>query len=57
MVLYISAATFQTMMNNIFYYCIDNFLVVYMDDLLKFSKNEEDHIRHMEKVLTILKKH
>jgi hypothetical protein len=30
-------ATFQTLMNNIFYDCIDDFLVVYMDDLLTFS--------------------
>jgi Reverse transcriptase (RNA-dependent DNA polymerase) len=33
-------ATFQTLMNNIFYDCIDEFMVVYMDDLLIYSKNE-----------------
>jgi hypothetical protein len=33
-------ATFQTLMNNTFYDCIDDFLLVYMDDLLIFSKNE-----------------
>ena len=30
-------ATFQTLMNTIFYDCIDEFIVVYMDDLLIFS--------------------
>jgi hypothetical protein len=28
-----------------------------MDDLLIFSKNEEDHMRHVEKVLMRLRKH
>jgi hypothetical protein len=50
-------ATFQTLMNNIFYDCIDDFLVVYMDDLLIFSKNEEDHMRHVEMVLQRLREH
>ena len=50
-------ATFQTLMNNIFYDCIDEFLVVYMDDLLIFSKNEEDHLRHVEEVLKRLRDH
>jgi Reverse transcriptase (RNA-dependent DNA polymerase) len=37
------------------YDCIDEFLVVYMDDLLIFSKNEEDHMRYVEKVLMRLR--
>ena len=32
-------ATFQSLMNRIFYDCFDVFLVVYMDDLLIFSKD------------------
>lgn len=50
-------ATFQTLMNNIFYDCIDDFLVLYMDDLLIFSKNEEDHMMHVEEVLQRLRQH
>jgi RNase H-like domain found in reverse transcriptase/Reverse transcriptase (RNA-dependent DNA polymerase) len=42
-------------MNEIFYNCIDEFLVVYMDDLLVFSKNEEDHLKHLNAVLRRLK--
>jgi Reverse transcriptase (RNA-dependent DNA polymerase) len=49
--------TFQTLMNEIFYDCIDEFLVVYMDDLLVFSKNEEDHLKHLNTVLSRLKEH
>jgi Reverse transcriptase (RNA-dependent DNA polymerase) len=52
-----ATATFQTLKNNIFYDCIDEFLVVYTDDLLIFSKNEEDLRRYVEKVLTRLRKH
>ena len=50
-------ATFQTLMNQIFYDCIDVFLVVYMDDLLIFSKDEESHYRNLETVLSLLKEH
>ncbi len=40
-------ATFQYLMNQIFYDCIDVFLVVYMDDLLVFSKDKKSHIKHL----------
>ncbi len=34
-------ATFQWLMNRILYYCLDVFMVVYMDDLWIFSRDEE----------------
>lgn len=43
-------ATFQSLMNHIFRDCLDEFVVVYIDDLLIFSKTEEDHYRHIETV-------
>ena len=43
-------ATFQTLMNQLFYDCIDDFLVVYMDDLLIFSKDEASHLKYLETV-------
>lgn len=52
-----SPATFQTLMNQIFHDCIDDFLVVYIDDLLIFSKDEESHYAHLETVLERLKEH
>lgn len=50
-------ATFQTLMNSIFEDCIDDFMVVYIDDLLVFSRNKEDHYNHIEIVLKRLAKH
>lgn len=50
-------ATFQTLMNRISYVCIDIFLVVYMDDLLVFSENQEDHYDNLKTVLSRLAEH
>ena len=50
-------ATFQSLMNEIFHDCIDEFLCVYIDDLLVFSKDEESHYCHLETVLNRLKEH
>ena len=52
-----SPATFQSLMNDIFHGCIDKFLVVHIDDLLVFSKDDESHHRHLETVLQRLKEH
>lgn len=52
-----SPATFQSLMNHIFHECLDEFLVIYMDDLLIFSKDEESHYRHLETVLSRLEEH
>lgn len=49
-------ATFQTLMNSIFRDVIDNFMVVYLDDLLIFSKTKEDHRRHLQIILERLRK-
>ena len=51
MVLCNAPATFQTLMNQLFYDCIDDFVVVYMDDLLISSKDEASHLKHLETVL------
>lgn len=44
-------ATFMTMMNEIFKEYLDDFIIVYLDDILVFSKNMEDHEKHLEIVL------
>ena len=38
-------------MNQLFYNCIDDFLVVYMDDFRIFNKDEASHLKHLETVL------
>ena len=47
-------ATFQTLMNNILQPFLDNFVVVYLDDILVYSKTEEEHCTHIKKVLQVL---
>lgn len=50
-------ATFQSLMNSIFSDCIDRFMIVYLDDLLIYSNSPEDHLIHLETVLSRLQKH
>jgi len=50
-------ATFQRYMNSIFSDVLDQYVVVYLDDILIFSKNPEEHQKHVLDVLERLKKH
>jgi len=53
-----SPATFQTMMNDIFQTIImEGIVVVYLDDILIFTKTEEEHERAVRRVLEILAEH
>src|ERR1041385_7163508 len=44
-------ATFSRLMNSIFMEYLDKFVVVYLDDILIYSKNEEEHAEHLRLVL------
>ena len=47
-----SPVTFQTMMNDIFREEImEGWVVIYMDDILVHSKNEEEHEQHVGRIL------
>jgi transposase InsO family protein len=50
-------ATFMTLMNDIFHEYLDEFVVVYLDDILIYSKTKEDHLKHLRKVLLKLREH
>lgn len=50
-------ATFQALMNSIFRDCIDDFVVVYLDDILIFSESREEHLNHLRIVLSRLRDH
>ena len=45
------------MMNNIFREYLDHFVVIYLDDILVFSTNIEEHTQHVRLVLTKLREH
>ncbi|GBG91238.1 hypothetical protein CBR_g52122 [Chara braunii] len=49
--------TFQHAMNRIFHDYLDKFVVVYLDDILIFSKTVEEHVEHLDKVLSLLRQH
>lgn len=50
-------ATFQGLMNDILRPYLDDFVVVYLDDICIYSKTPEEHLEHLEKVLAVLKEH
>jgi Reverse transcriptase (RNA-dependent DNA polymerase) len=50
-------ATFQTAMNAIFAPCLHKFVLVYLDDILIYSKSAEEHREHLRKGLDLLRKH
>lgn len=49
-------APFQALMNSFFYDNIDEFLVIYLDDILIYSNTRVDHSRHLRIVLQRSKK-
>jgi len=53
-----SPATFQTMMNDVFRTVIaEGIVIVYLDDILIFTKMEEEHEQVVQRVLEILAEH
>ena len=44
-------AVFQHMMNDVFKEFLDDFVVIYIDDILIYFKNIEDHEKHVHMVL------
>jgi hypothetical protein len=50
-------AHFMYLMNSVFMFELDKFVVVFIDDILVYSENEEDHTEHLRIVLTRLCEH
>src|SRR3954464_7986760 len=50
-------ATFSRLMNSIFMEYLDRFVVIYLDDILIYSKNEEEHAEHLRLVFMKLREH
>ncbi|XP_074347146.1 uncharacterized protein LOC141685975 [Apium graveolens] len=49
-------AAFMDLMNRIFKEYLDKFVIVFIDDILIYSKTEEDHAEHLRTALEILRK-
>jgi len=53
-----SPATFQIMMNDIFRNLIvEGIMVVYLDDILIFTRMEKEHAKAIRRVLQVLQEH
>nr|CAE02265.2 OSJNBb0049I21.5 [Oryza sativa Japonica Group] len=50
-------AYFMNLMNKVFMDYLDKFMVVFIDDILIYSKDEEEHAEHLRLVLEKLRKH
>jgi len=42
-------------MNNVFHPYLHKFSIVFIDDILIYSKNEEEHVEHLARVLGFLR--
>lgn len=49
-------ATFMHLMHETFRPFLDSFVIVFLDDILIFSKTQEEHARHVRQVLDVLRK-
>ena len=47
---------FMHVMNDVLRLFLDEFVIVYLDDILIFSKSRDEHVTHVRKVLDVFKK-
>ena len=48
-------AVFMALMNRVFQPYLDQFVIVFIDNILVYSPNDEEHARHLSKVLQRLR--
>lgn len=51
-----SPTTFMNLMNNLYQEYLENFLLVFLDDILVYLRNEEEHNHDMILTLEVLRK-
>ena len=49
--------TFMCLMNHVFSAYLDKFVLVFIDDILVYSKDQGDHEEHLRLVLQTLREH
>ena len=52
-----ASITFQTIMNDLFWSYFDKFVIIYLNDILIYFKNDEKHTQHIKLMIEILHKH
>jgi hypothetical protein len=52
-----ASAHFMYLMNSVFMPKLDKFVVVFIDDILIYSKSEEEHVRYLRVILQRLQDH
>ena len=50
-----ASATFMDLMNRVFHSYLDQFVVVFIDDILVYSNDAQKHEQHLKIVLQILR--
>ena len=48
-------ASFQHLMNSIFQEFLDDFVIVYLDDIMVYSRTHEEHLKHLDIVFSKLR--
>ncbi len=51
-----ASVTFQTFVNNVLRRYLNQFIIVYLNDILVYFKMKKEHVQHVKKVLQTLKK-
>ena len=51
-----TSAMFQKYINNILKKYLNMFVIIYLDDILVYSKNKKNYKKHIKQVLNVLKK-
>ena len=50
-------AAFMDLMNRVFCEYLDSFVIVFIDDILIYSKTKEEHEQHLRLTLKVLRRH
>lgn len=50
-------ATFMNLVNRIFYEYLDRFMVVFIDDILVYSRSEVEHVEHLRTIIQTFRDH
>ena len=52
-----TTTTFMCLMNNVLSKYLDKFVVVFIDDILIYSETKEEHDKHLQIILQVLREH